>query len=120
MPASVPPLHRDQSPPERYCRGRTSGRHWSVAAFSRSRYSIGKPRSCFEKRPRVNRAGRRFEALSFRVTEHDQARTWARKVTRVGSFLLYTRMVSLPQLINVLRGHISLAEIEDHSPSFWA
>ena len=78
------------------------------------------PGPVFEKRPRVNRAGRRFEALSFRVTEHDQAHTWARKVTRVGSFLLYTRMVSLPQILNVLRGDISLMEIEDHSPSFWA
>jgi len=41
-------------------------------------------------------------------------------VTRVGWFLLYTRLVSLPLLINVLRGEISLIEMEDFSSSFWA
>src|SRR4051794_23320190 len=120
MPASVPPLHRDQSPPERYrCRG-ACGRHWPVLLLVALAIRLESHGPVFERHSRVNRAGRRFEALNFRVAEQDQSRTWARKVTRVGSFLLHTRIVSLPQILNVLRGEISLIEIEDHSPSFWA
>jgi lipopolysaccharide/colanic/teichoic acid biosynthesis glycosyltransferase len=75
----------------------------------------------FDRRASINREGRPFEALTFRTTEYDQGRSrWARKVTRVGWFLLYTRLVSLPLLINVLRGEISLIEMEDFSSSFWA
>ena len=68
----------------------------------------------------MNREGRPFEALTFRATEYDEARArWARKVTRVGKFVLYTRIMSLPLFINVLRGDISLIEMEDYSSSFW-
>ncbi len=75
----------------------------------------------FDRRSSINREGRPFEALTFRTTEYDEARARrARKVTRVGKFVLYTRIVSLPLLINVLRGDISLIEMEDYSSSFWA
>ena len=55
--------------------------------------------------------GRRFEMLKFRTIVPDPERTmpiWARKPTRIGEFLRYTRIESLPQLINVLRGEMSL------------
>jgi lipopolysaccharide/colanic/teichoic acid biosynthesis glycosyltransferase len=75
----------------------------------------------FDKHISTNRDGRQFEALEFRATEHDDTRRrWGRKVTRIGRFLLYTRIVSLPQLINVLRGDISMVEMRDSSSSFWA
>ena len=35
---------------------------------------------------------------------------WAQKMTRVGQFLRYTRIEDLPQLINVLRGEMTLNE----------
>jgi len=75
----------------------------------------------FDRHTSINRDGRQFEALDFRTTEYDETRErWARKGTRIGWFLLYTRIVSLPQLINVARGDISLVEMHDSSSSFWA
>ena len=69
-----------------------------------------------DRRTSINREGHTFVALTFRITEQDRGRIWSHgNVTRVGWFLLYTRMVSLPQLINAVRGDISLFEMEDHS-----
>ena len=46
------------------------------------------------------------------------APAWARKSTRIGEFLRYTRIDSLPQLVNVLRGEMSLIDPDGSSPSF--
>lgn len=43
---------------------------------------------------------------------------WARKPTQLGEFLRYTRIECLPQLINVLRGDISLLDHVEGSTSF--
>jgi lipopolysaccharide/colanic/teichoic acid biosynthesis glycosyltransferase len=59
--------------------------------------------------------------LKFRTMLPEPERTmpvWARKLTQVGEFLRYTRIESLPQLINVLRGEMSLIDPDDSSPSF--
>ena len=77
----------------------------------------------FEKEPCVGRGGRRFNMLQFRTTvsaDHEQrATSWARpQLTRVGAFLRYTRIESLPQLINVLFGDMSIVERDGRSPSF--
>jgi polysaccharide biosynthesis protein PslA len=78
------------------------------------------PGRVFDRHPCTNRQGRLYEALTFRTSEYDAARgRWARKVTHVGWFLLYTRTVSLPQLINVLRGDMTLFEMRDYSSFFW-
>ena len=74
------------------------------------------PGPVFDRHAALNREGRRFEALTFRTTEHAATRRrWSRNVTRVGLFLIYTRIVALPQLINVVLGEITLSEIEDYS-----
>jgi len=39
-------------------------------------------------------------------------------MTRVGEFLRYTRIEDLPQLINVLRGELSIIDRDVRSPSF--
>ena len=58
----------------------------------------------------IGPGGRRFYLLSFRTTEHAPERTggWQPHVTQVGQFLRYTRIALLPQLVNVLRGEMSL------------
>ena len=73
------------------------------------------PGPVFDRRPSINRNGRLFEELSFRTNAHGK---WARNITRVGWFLRYTRIVSLPRLLNVVRGDITLVEITDGSSSF--
>jgi len=70
------------------------------------------PGPILEQRERVNR-GRRFQMLKFRTTGHyprNPARPWAEKTTQVGRFLRRTHIDSLPRLINVLRGEMSLAD----------
>jgi lipopolysaccharide/colanic/teichoic acid biosynthesis glycosyltransferase len=43
---------------------------------------------------------------------------WDKKVTRVGQFLQYTRIEGLPQLVNVLRGEMTLFGSERERPDF--
>ena len=75
----------------------------------------------FERQTCIGRDGRRFQMLKFRTTASDAEHTrpvWARKTTQIGEFLRYTRIESLPQLFNVLRGEMSLLGGDRHSPSF--
>jgi polysaccharide biosynthesis protein PslA len=69
------------------------------------------PGPILEQRERIGRGGRSFQTLRFRTTANPKnaARPWAEKTTRVGRFLRHTRVDCLPQLINVLRGEMSLA-----------
>ena len=66
-------------------------------------------------------SGRRFQMLKFRTTVHDPEHTkpmWARNATQVGQFLRLTRIDALPQLVNVLRGEMSVIDSDGSSPSF--
>ena len=79
------------------------------------------PGPIFERHACIGRGGRRFQMLKFRTMCPDPEHTmpiWARKTTPMGEFLQYTRIVSLPQLINVLRGEMSLIDPDGSSPSF--
>jgi lipopolysaccharide/colanic/teichoic acid biosynthesis glycosyltransferase len=74
-----------------------------------------------ERRVCIGRGGRCLQMLKFRTTMHDprQAKTtWARSPTRIGEFLRFTRIEHLPQLINVLRGEMSIVDRDGRSPSF--
>jgi len=78
------------------------------------------PGPIFERQTCIVR-GRRFQLLKFRTTASDPEHITpvsARKPTRIGVFLRYTRIESLPQLFNVLRGEMSLLGGDRHSPSF--
>jgi lipopolysaccharide/colanic/teichoic acid biosynthesis glycosyltransferase len=59
--------------------------------------------------------------LKFRTVVHDPEHAkpiWARNEIQIGHFLRYTRIEALPQLINVLRGEMSMVDPDGHSPSF--
>ena len=69
------------------------------------------PGPVLDRRSCIGCNGRRFQMLKFRTTVYDPEHAtpaWAQKITRVGRFLRYTRIEDLPQLINVLRGEMTL------------
>jgi lipopolysaccharide/colanic/teichoic acid biosynthesis glycosyltransferase len=73
------------------------------------------------KLARMARDGRPYYVLKFRTTVHDPAHAappWGQQMTRVGQFLRYTRIEAIPQLINVVRGEMSLIDRDDGSPAF--
>jgi lipopolysaccharide/colanic/teichoic acid biosynthesis glycosyltransferase len=70
------------------------------------------PGPALETRERIGRGGRRFRVLAFRTTVHQPGNPprAAHQTTRVGQFLRYTRIDALPQLVNVLRGDMSMLD----------
>jgi lipopolysaccharide/colanic/teichoic acid biosynthesis glycosyltransferase len=79
------------------------------------------PGPILDRQTCIGRGGRRFQMLKFRTTIYDPDHAtpaWAQKTTRVGQFLRQTRIDALPQLINVLRGEMSLIDRDAGSPSF--
>jgi sugar transferase (PEP-CTERM system associated) len=75
---------------------------------------------------RVGQYGHSFKLLKFRSmrenAEADGKAQWAKtddpRVTRVGSFIRKTRIDELPQIINVLRGHMSFVGPRPERPEF--
>jgi putative colanic acid biosynthesis UDP-glucose lipid carrier transferase len=64
-----------------------------------------------ERRTRIGAGGRQFHMLSFRTTAQRPGQirpTW--QPTPLGNFLQRTRIDALPQLLNVLRGEMSITE----------
>jgi lipopolysaccharide/colanic/teichoic acid biosynthesis glycosyltransferase len=73
----------------------------------------------------VTRGGRIFNILKLRTMRADAERAgavWAAaqdpRITRIGSFLRRTRLDELPQLLNVLRGDMSLVGPRPERPEF--
>ena len=71
------------------------------------------------RRARIASNGRRFQALEFRTSLHcsgkNAAAGWRQDWTRVGLFLYNSRLNTLPQLLNVLRGDMPLTDLELYS-----
>jgi lipopolysaccharide/colanic/teichoic acid biosynthesis glycosyltransferase len=73
----------------------------------------------FEKCACLGKNGHRFYVLSFRTTRLDATQSpWARPETKLGHFLRVTRIEVLPQLVNVLRGEMSLFDSDARFPTF--
>jgi lipopolysaccharide/colanic/teichoic acid biosynthesis glycosyltransferase len=72
-----------------------------------------------ERHERIGRGGR-FQMLKFRtaINEPRLVAAGTREMTQIGQFLRHTRIEHLPQLINVLRGEMSIIERDSRSPSF--
>jgi lipopolysaccharide/colanic/teichoic acid biosynthesis glycosyltransferase len=81
---------------------------------------LDSPGPVFSRRKRLGLGGRRIRALKFRTTMHDPQRTLPQPapLTRVGWLLRYTRIDDLPQLVNVLRGEMSLVGTGCERPDF--
>ncbi len=74
---------------------------------------------------RITRGNTHFRIYKLRTMRTDAEKfgaVWAasrdRRITRVGNFLRQTRIDEMPQLINVLRGHMSLVGPRPERPTF--
>jgi sugar transferase (PEP-CTERM system associated) len=79
------------------------------------------------RQERVGLGGRTFRLLKFRSMRTDaeaHGAQWAQKgdsrVTRVGAFIRKCRIDELPQILNVLRGHMSFVGPRPERPEFVA
>jgi lipopolysaccharide/colanic/teichoic acid biosynthesis glycosyltransferase len=69
----------------------------------------------------IGHGGRRLQMLKFRTNVHSPQHLvtpWVEEITGVARLLRYTRIDALPQLINVLRGEMSIIDSVAYSPSF--
>lgn len=79
------------------------------------------PGPVLKRRSCIGHGGCRFQMLNFRTMADDPEGSvplWLRQPTPLGQFLRLTRVEALPQLINVLRGEMSMIDPQRRSPSF--
>jgi lipopolysaccharide/colanic/teichoic acid biosynthesis glycosyltransferase len=77
------------------------------------------------RHPRLGRGGQEITVLKFRTMEHKSAsegpgltRSGDRRITAIGSVLRITKIDELPQLINVIRGELSMVGPRPDVPKY--
>ncbi len=96
---------------------------WAVIALA---IRLGDGGPIFYRQARVGRDGERFQTLKFRTMIRDaerpgEAKLWTPddpRVTRVGRWLRATAADELPQLLNILLGHMSFVGPRPERPEF--
>jgi len=99
---------------------------WPIMLLTALAIKIEDRGPVFFQQERVGLFGKTFLCLKFRSmrtdAEKDGVARWAstndNRITRVGSFIRKTRIDELPQLINVLRGEMSMVGPRPERPTF--
>ena len=98
---------------------------WPFMLLTALAVRLDSPGSVLYHQVRVGLNGRNFRIYKFRSMRQDAEKNgavWAQKndsrVTRVGSFIRNTRLDELPQLYNVLAGHMSFVGPRPERPEF--
>jgi len=78
------------------------------------------PGPILDRQTCIGSGGRRFYMLTFRTAAYDPLvrAGCQQRPTLVGQFLSFNRIEALPQIINVLRGEVSILDRQGRSPSF--
>jgi Undecaprenyl-phosphate glucose phosphotransferase len=98
---------------------------WPVMLLTALLVKLDSPGPVLFRQPREGFNNQRFEVLKFRSMTHDrcetdeiqQATRGDKRITRVGRIIRATSIDELPQLLNVLKGDMSLVGPRPHAPS---
>lgn len=98
---------------------------WPILLITAIAIKLDSPGPVFFRQPREGFNNRLFEVLKFRSMTHEscetdsirQATRGDKRVTRVGAIIRRTSIDELPQLLNVLKGDMSLVGPRPHAPS---
>lgn len=98
---------------------------WPVMLLAAIAIKLDSPGPVFFRQPREGFNNQPFRVWKFRSMTHDlcetdsivQATRGDKRVTRVGRILRATSIDELPQLFNVMQGHMSLVGPRPHAPS---
>jgi len=98
---------------------------WPLMLITALAVKLDSPGPVFFRQPREGFNNQRFEVLKFRSMTHETCETDAirqatrddQRVTRVGRIIRATSIDELPQLLNVLKGDMSLVGPRPHAPS---
>ncbi|WP_079419819.1 TIGR03013 family XrtA/PEP-CTERM system glycosyltransferase [Thiomonas intermedia] len=99
---------------------------WPIMLLAALAIKIEDRGPVFFQQERVGLFGKTFHCMKFRSmrtdAEKDGVARWAstndNRITRVGAFMRKTRIDELPQLINVLRGEMSMVGPRPERPTF--
>lgn len=87
---------------------------------------LDSPGAIFFRQKRIGQHGKEFQVIKFRSmivgAEEEGLAKWAQKndprITRIGKFLRKSRLDELPQLLNIIKGEMSIAGPRPERPEF--